>query len=116
QQSVNAKLVALMGTNSTHQDKLRAAAEERLEKLNTSNTAKLEEMRQTVDEKLHSTLQPRLTQAFGQVTAQLNKVHAGLGEMPKLSDGVHDLSRIFNNVKSRGGFAEVQLGMLLEQM
>jgi DNA recombination protein RmuC len=36
--------------------------------------------------------------------------------MTKLSDGVNDLSRIFTNVKSRGGFAEVQLGMLLEQM
>jgi DNA recombination protein RmuC len=116
QQSLNAKLVELMGTNSSHQDKLRASVEDRLEKLNTSNTAKLEEMRQTVDEKLHSTLQTRLTESFGQVTDQLNKVHTGLGEMTKLSDGVHDLSRIFNNVKSRGGFAEVQLGMLLEQM
>ena len=116
QQSLNTKLVELMGTNSTHQDKLRAAVEERLEKLNTSNTAKLEEMRQTVDEKLHSTLQTRLTESFGQVADQLNKVHTGLGEMTKLSDGVNDLSRIFNNVKSRGGFAEVQLGMLLEQM
>jgi DNA recombination protein RmuC len=73
-------------------------------------------MRQTVDEKLNDTLQTRLTESFGQVTDQLNKVHSGLGEMTKLSDGVNDLSRIFTNVKSRGGFAEVQLGMLLEQM
>jgi DNA recombination protein RmuC len=73
-------------------------------------------MRETVDEKLSSTLQTRLTESFGQVTDQLNKVHSGLGEMTKLSDGVNDLSRIFTNVKSRGGFAEVQLGMLLEQM
>jgi DNA recombination protein RmuC len=43
-------------------------------------------------------------------------VHSGLGEMTKLSAGVDDLSRIFTNVKSRGGFAEVQLGMLLSQM
>ena len=50
------------------------------------------------------------------MTDQLNKVHTGLGEMSKLSEGVDDLSRIFTNVKSRGGFAEVQLGMLLDQM
>jgi DNA recombination protein RmuC len=50
------------------------------------------------------------------VTDQLNKVHTGLGEMSKLSEGVDGLSRIFTNVKSRGGFAEVQLGMLLRQM
>jgi DNA recombination protein RmuC len=36
--------------------------------------------------------------------------------MSKLSEGVDGLSRIFTNVKSRGGFAEVQLGMLLRQM
>jgi DNA recombination protein RmuC len=69
-----------------------------------------------VDEKLHATLHTRLTESFGQVTDQLTKVHTGLGEMSKLSEGVDGLSRIFTNVKSRGGFAEVQLGMLLEQM
>jgi DNA recombination protein RmuC len=73
-------------------------------------------MRVTVDEKLHATLHSRLTESFGQVTDQLNKVHTGLGEMAKLSEGVDGLSRIFTNVKSRGGFAEVQLGMLLRQM
>ena len=50
------------------------------------------------------------------MTDQLNKVHTGLGEMSKLSEGVDGLSRIFTNVKSRGGFAEVQLGVLLRQM
>ena len=98
------------------QEKIRSTVETRLEKLNEANTAKLEEMRATVDEKLHATLQTRLTESFGQVTDHLAKVHSGLGEMSKLSAGVDDLSRIFTNVKSRGGFAEVQLGMLLSQM
>jgi DNA recombination protein RmuC len=116
QESLNTKLIELMGSNTTHQDKLRTAVEARLEKLNTDNTTKLEEMRATVDEKLHATLHSRLTESFGQVTDQLNKVHSGLGEMAKLSEGVDGLSRIFTNVKSRGGFAEVQLDMLLEQI
>jgi DNA recombination protein RmuC len=73
-------------------------------------------MRQTVDEKLHATLQNRLTESFGQVTDQLTKVHAGLGEMTKLSAGVDDLSRIFTNVKSRGTIGEVMLETLLKQM
>jgi DNA recombination protein RmuC len=90
--------------------------EARLDKLNEANAQKLEEMRATVDEKLHATLQTRLTESFGAVTDQLTKVHTGLGEMTKLSADVGDLSRIFTNVKSRGGFAEVQLGMLLGQM
>ncbi|WP_158794348.1 DNA recombination protein RmuC [Granulicella sp. L60] len=115
-ESLNTKLADLMTSNTAHQNQLRETVEERLTRLNEANSAKLEEMRVTVDEKLHATLQTRLTESFGQVTDQLNKVHTGLGEMTKLSDGVNDLSRIFTNVKSRGGFAEVQLGMLLEQM
>ncbi|RZU41501.1 DNA recombination protein RmuC [Edaphobacter modestus] len=115
-ESLNQKLKDLTASNTDHQTQLRNAVEERLEKINTTNASKLEEMRNTVDEKLQTTLQTRLTESFGQVTDQLNKVHSGLGEMTKLSDGVNDLSRIFTNVKSRGGFAEVQLGMLLEQM
>ena len=115
-ESLNTKLADLMASNTTLQNQLRTAVEERLTKLNDDNSKELEKMRQTVDEKLNDTLQTRLTESFGQVTDQLNKVHTGLGEMTKLSDGVNDLSRIFTNVKSRGGFAEVQLGMLLEQM
>lgn len=115
-ESLNAKLNELMTSNTALQNQLREAVEQRLNKLNDDNSKELEKMRQTVDEKLNDTLQTRLTESFGQVTDQLNKVHSGLGEMTKLSDGVNDLSRIFTNVKSRGGFAEVQLGMLLEQM
>ncbi len=116
QNALHGKLTDLSNTNATHQEKLRTTVGDALLKLNNDNAAKLEEMRATVDEKLHATLHSRLTESFGQVTDQLNKVHSGLGEMSKLSEGVDDLSRIFSNVKSRGGFAEVQLGMLLEQM
>ena len=116
QQALHTRLTGLSDTASTHQEKLRATVGDALLKLNTDNEAKLEQMRATVDEKLQATLHTRLTESFGQVTDQLNKVHLGLGEMSKLSEGVDDLSRIFTNVKSRGGFAEVQLGMLLEQM
>lgn len=115
-EALHGRLTDLQRSQGEHQERLRATVEGRLDRLNEANAAKLEEMRATVDEKLHSTLQTRLTESFGAVTDQLTKVHTGLGEMSKLSANVGDLSRIFTNVKSRGGFAEVQLGMLLEQM
>ena len=59
-----------------------------LAKMSQDNEKKLEQMRETVDEKLQKTLQTRLTESFGAVTDQLTKVHSGLGEMSKLSDGV----------------------------
>jgi len=116
EESLNRKLVELMASNATHQDRLRGSIEERLTKLNEDNSKELEKMRQTVDEKLQATLHERLTASFGAVTDQLNKVHTGLGEMSKLSEGVDGLSRIFTNPKLRGGFGEVQLGILLKQM
>ncbi len=115
-ESLHTRLTELGTAQAAHQETLRFTVEQRLDALNSTNAAKLEEMRATVDEKLHATLHTRLTESFGQVTDQLSKVHSGLGEMSKLSEGVDGLSRIFTNVKSRGGFAEVQLGMLLEQM
>jgi DNA recombination protein RmuC len=115
-EALHARLQDLAAGNAQHQEKLRASVEQSLSALNRDNAEKLEQMRATVDEKLQSTLHERLTSSFGAVTDQLNKVHAGLGEMSKLSEGVDGLSRIFTNVKSRGGFAEVQLGMLLRQM
>ena len=114
--ALHTRLTELGGSQQAHQDRLRSAVEQRLDQMNATNANKLEEMRATVGEKLHETLHSRLTESFGQVTDQLSKVHSGLGEMSKLSEGVEGLSRIFTNVKSRGGFAEVQLGMLLEQM
>jgi DNA recombination protein RmuC len=115
-EALHSRLNELRVGQSEHMDKLRSTVEARLDALNFSNAAKLEEMRQTVDEKLHATLQNRLTESFGQVTDQLTKVHAGLGEMTKLSAGVDDLSRIFTNVKSRGTIGEVMLETLLKQM
>jgi DNA recombination protein RmuC len=115
-EALHLRLNELRSGQTEHMEKLRSSVEARLDALNTANAAKLEEMRVTVDEQLHATLQTRLTESFGQVTDQLTKVHAGLGEMTKLSAGVDDLSRIFTNVKSRGGFAEVQLGKLLDQV
>src|ERR1700712_649715 len=115
-EALHASLKSLGAAQGEDQERLRQAVEARLDALNTVNAAKLEEMRLTVDEKLHATLQTRLTESFGAVTDQLSKVHAGLGEMNTLSTGVNDLNRIFSNVKSRGGFAEVQLGKLLEQV
>jgi DNA recombination protein RmuC len=110
------KVAELAAANQRSQESLRGAVEERLQKLTESNAQKLEEMRQTVDEKLHATLEKRLTDSFGLVTEQLGNVQRGLGEMRDLASGVGDLKRVLTNVKSRGGYGEVQLEMLIDQM
>lgn len=87
-----------------------------LEKLQKDNEAKLEQMRQTVDEKLNVSLERRLTDSFNVINQRLQSVYEGLGEMKTLANGVGDLKKVLTNVKTRGIWGEVQLGNLLEQM
>ncbi|WP_449405312.1 DNA recombination protein RmuC [Lentimicrobium saccharophilum] len=90
--------------------------EEKQQRLVEGTEKKLEEMRLTVDEKLQKTLSERLGQSFELVGKQLESVQKGLGEMQTLAQDVGGLKRVLSNVKMRGGFGEVQLAMLLEQV
>jgi DNA recombination protein RmuC len=87
-----------------------------IKELQEGNEKKLDQMRQVVDEKLQGTLERRLGESFKLVSAQLEAVHKGLGDMQSLATGVGDLKRVLTNVKTRGTFGEVQLGAILEQV
>lgn len=110
------QLHQLMQRNTEGMDTLRQAIESRLAAIQADNGQKLEQMRQTVDEKLHNTLEQRLGESFKRVSEQLERVHAGLGEMQTLASGVGDLKKVLSNVKVRGTWGEVQLDNLLEQI
>ena len=97
-------------------DRVRATLDQRVRELQEGNERKLDEMRRTVDEKLHDTLEKRLGESFKLVSDRLDTVHKGLGEMQQLATGVGDLKRVLTNVKARGTWAEVQLGAILEQV
>jgi DNA recombination protein RmuC len=73
-------------------------------------------MRETVDEKLHKTLEERLGKSFEMVTQQLLVVQKGLGEMQNIASGVGDLKKVLSNVKTRGVLGEIQLGNILEEI
>jgi len=97
-------------------DRVRVTLDKRVRELQEGNERKLDEMRRTVDEKLHDTLEKRLGESFKLVSDRLDTVHKGLGEMQQLATGVGDLKRVLTNVKARGTWAEVQLGAILEQV
>jgi DNA recombination protein RmuC len=112
----NERLATLTQSNEQRLEAVRATVENRLELLRTDNAQKLDQMRNTVDEKLHETLELRLGERFKVVSDRLEQVHKGLGEMQALATGVGDLKKVLTNVKSRGGWGEVQLGALLDEM
>lgn len=95
---------------------IRETIEKQLQSIRQDNTQQLNEMRKTVDEKLHETLEKRLGESFKLVSDRLEQVHKGLGEMQTLAVGVGDLKKVLSNVKTRGILGEYQLGNILEQI
>lgn len=108
------ELKALTEASKSGAEQLRASVEQRLDALRAENTAKLEEVRLTVDEKLQTTLEARLGESFKSVVEQLNKAYEVFGEMRTISANVGDLKNVLTNPKLRGSFGEAQLAMLVE--
>lgn len=114
--TLHQQLATLMQTNDQRLERLRETVELRLKALQEDNARQLEQMRTTVDEKLQGTLEKRLGESFRLVSERLEQVAKGLGEMQTLAAGVGDLKKVLTNVKTRGTWGEVQLGLLLEQV
>ncbi len=106
----------LTQTSEQKLEAIRKTLEQRLDVMRLDNAQKLDQMRATVDEKLQTTLETRLGESFKQVADRLEQVYKGLGEMQTLAVGVGDLKRVLSNVKTRGGWGEVQLAALLSEM
>ena len=88
----------------------------RVKNLQDENTKKLEEMRETVDEKLKASVEKRFNESFKSISAQLTQVYQGLGEMKNLATGVGDLKKVMEGVKTRGIYGEVQLGSIISDI
>jgi DNA recombination protein RmuC len=106
----------LTESNEQRLENLRSVVDLRLKQLQEDNSLQIEKMRATVDEKLQGTLEKRLGESFKLVSERLEQVHHGLGTMQQLVSDVGGLQRVLTNVKTRGGWGEVQLGALLEQV
>ncbi len=97
-------------------ENVRSVVDLRLGQLQEDNAKQIDTMRATVDEKLQGTLEKRLGESFKLVSERLEQVHQGLGAMQQLASNVGGLQRVLTNVKTRGGWSEWQLGVLLEEM
>ncbi len=115
-ESFSMQIQQFMAANAQQQETLRQVVATRLQQMQEDNSKRLDQMRATVDEKLQGTLEKRLGESFKHVSERLEQVHKGLGEMQTLATGVGDLKRVLTNVKSRGGWGEVQLAALLEHI
>lgn len=115
-QEMSDSIQTFRGTLTESLDKVKDKVEEKLATIQKDNASKLDLMRETVDEKLHATLEKRLGESFKIVSDRLEQVHQGLGEMQTLASEVGDLRKVMTNVKTRGTWGEYQLENLLEEL
>ena len=114
--SIEERLNTVLQATEQRLDRLTQNVSTTLTTMQINNDKKLEEMRMTVDEKLSSTLEKRLNDSFKSIMTTLDTFTKNVGEIQNAVDSVADLKRVLSNVKTRGGWGEVQLGNLLEQI
>jgi DNA recombination protein RmuC len=114
--SFSRQLSDLTVLNETKIEGLRRTMAQGLQEMQAGTAEKLDQMRRVVDEKLQTTLEKRLGESFRQVSDRLEQVYTGLGEMRTLAAGVGDLKKVLTNVKTRGGWGEIRLGQILDQI
>ena len=114
--AINQQFRTFSEQNAAALNAIRATVQDQLSAMQKDNRVQLEQMRQTVDEKLQKTLNDRITQSFQLVNERLQEVYTGLGEMKTLASGVGDLKKVLSNVKTRGILGEYQLGAIIAEI
>ena len=110
------RISSLEQANEQKLEAIRQTMERRLSSIQSENSEKLEKMQKVVDEKLEKTLESRISESFRLVSAQLEQVYKGLGEMQAVAAGVTDLKKVLSNVKTRGILGETQLSAILSEI
>ncbi len=115
-QGVQDKLEALNQSTERRLAEIQRVVSGEIRYMAEQNAKNLEQIRETVDEKLSSTLENRLNKSYSIINERLEAVYKGIGEVQQLAGSVADIKKVFANVKLRGTWGEVQLSALLEQM
>ena len=112
--NIEVRLNEILRDNDAKLRRIADVISSNLQTLQENNEKKLEQMRQTVDEKLYATLEQRVGESVKVIVQGLDTVSKSVGEMQVLANGVGDLKRVLTNVKTRGGWGEVQLSQMLQ--
>ena len=97
-------------------ERIRISMSDGMKDMRDENSKKLDEIKGTVDEKLQTTLERRISESFKTVSDQLEQVYKSMGEMQNLATDVGGLKKVLSGVKTRGILGEVQLGAILEEI
>lgn len=110
------RIQGLEAANNRSMAALHDTITQQMELLRAQNEKRLREIQKTVDDTLQEHLERKMNESFQRVTASLEAVYKGLGEMKSLAGDVGGLKRVLSNVKTRGTFGEIQLGNILQDI
>jgi len=113
---LDTRMTEMNGFQEKNAQALRETVDAKLRELRSGNEKSLGEIRASVEEKLQTALEERISRSFKEVSERLQQVYQGLGEMQSLASGVGDLKKVLSNVKTRGILGEIQLGAILEEI
>ena len=110
------RLHSLETMNVLKFDTVKNSVDKALSEVREENRQQLEQIRETVNEKLEVSLERRISESFKNVSERLEQVHAGLGEMKSLANDVGGLKKVLSGVKTRGILGEIQLEAILQEI
>lgn len=110
------RIQTLEKTSTLKAEEVKKSLSQNFLHLQDENRRQLNSIRETVDEKLQSTLEKRISKSFKNVSERLEQVQFGLGEMKNLADDVGGLKKILSGVKTRGILGEIQLEAILQEI
>lgn len=110
------RLQSLETMNVLKIDTVKNSVDKALSEVREENRQQLEQIRETVNEKLEASLERRISESFRNVSERLEQVHAGLGEMKSLANDVGGLKKVLSGVKTRGILGEIQLEAILQEI
>ncbi|WP_370458711.1 DNA recombination protein RmuC [Asaia sp. As-1742] len=94
----------------------RLAQGQMLRDMMRENAEQLAQIRASVSEQLHVTVEKQMQTSFQRVVEQFSAMQKAIGEVSAVTAQIGDLKRLFGNVKTRGGWGEAQLRAILDDI
>lgn len=107
--TLNNGIIALTQTTDSKLNVLINSINESFVEIRKDLNTQINNIRQTVNERLDKTINEQFDKSFRNVLAQMNDLQKSMGELKSISNQVGSLEKTLNGVKTRGILGEVQL-------
>ncbi len=112
----HAMLGGLATQLAKEQGEQRVLMESKLREMSDQAALRLADIQRSVNERLTEVIEKQMQGSFARVIDQFAAVQKAMTDVQAMTTQIGDLKRIFTNVKTRGGWGEMHLRALLEDV